>query len=426
MGFGKTAQEKALTAYKEDQFPEAKAFYQRVDPKELGAEDLARLQEVDAAIGSMIGYFVAQASAAVANRQEQRNNYPKAIRDLEAALRLMPPDHPSRKATEQQLGEIKARRAAFEREYVDLKGKMKLWLGSWSQDESHLRELNGAFERLRVLRIVLQMEDLSLYEMAIGEVRVSCRDGDFAKADKMAKVARAMASQEANPARPSQITPEDERLFAVINYHLARGIAAQQKEAEALVPKMQKALAEGRFGDARGVADEIGKLDPKNAQLARLLSELDRRQNPPKPKSGGARKASPAPDSSPNAEEASSFEEASSQEAEAQKSVDSLLDQFRKWFNSGNVFDAIVGIDKAIADLPGNKFVGKLAQQRDQWEPVRKKLVAEVLERADRLYVEQDPVALEAYQRLLRLNPPEEIRRHADSRISTLLQILKK
>ncbi|MBI5422317.1 hypothetical protein HZA44_04255 [Candidatus Peregrinibacteria bacterium] len=441
LGIGRSPQQNAMTAYDEGRYLDAKAFYAGVDPSKMTDEDRERLENIEWAINGEASHYLKLAKEST-GRLEQRNDYSRAIRSLKATLLNLPADHPNRKDVEQQIADIRAKLALYEKEYGTQKKTLRDWLVSRkTDDEKLMTDLNIAFEQLRVRRIVLLKADGELgdekavrmdkepYDIAVEYVKKFYKAGEYAKADGAVKIARAMDFKEVNYGEETQVTEGHERLFALIdlfNTHLTK---EHQNKIKGLVADMQKALAESRYDEVRKKADEIRNLDAANASVTRILDEMETRLNPPKPKAVAARPryVAPAP-KGPSAEEIAALREEESKDAEALQAVDASLEQLRKDFTAGRWMEAFVGIDRAIQNFQGNKYVAKLTEQRDQWEHSRNKLIGETKDRANRLYKEEASATeiLKAYQDLMKLNPPEADRKLAEERIKWFEGILSK
>lgn len=440
LGIGRSPQQNAMTAYDEGRYLDAKAFYASVDPSKMTDEDRERLENIEWAINGEASHYLKLAKEST-GKLEQRNDYSRAIRSLKATLLNLPADHPNRKDVEQQIADIRAKLALYEKEYGTQKKTLRDWLVSRKTDDERLMtELNIAFEQLRVRRIVLLKADGELgdekavrmdkepYEIAVEYVKKFYKAGEYAKADSAVKIARAMDFKEVNYGEETQVTEGHERLFALIdlfNTHLTK---EHQNKVKGLVADMQKALAENRYDEVRKKADEIRNLDAANASVTRILDEMETRLNPPKPKVAyRPRYIAPTP-KGPSAEEIAALREEESKDAEALQTVDATLEQLRKDFATGRWMEAFVGIDRAIQNFQGNKYVSKLTEQRDQWEHSRNKLIADTKDRANRLYKEEASATeiLRAYQDLMKLNPPEADRKLAEERIKWFEGILSK
>lgn len=441
LGIGRSPQQDAMMAFDEGRYLDCKTLYSKVEPSKMTESDRERLENCEWAINGEASHYLKLAKEST-GRLEQRNDYSRAIKSLKATLLNLPEDHPNRKDVEQQIADIRAKLALYEKEYGTQKKTLREWLMSRKTDDERLMtELNIAFEQLRVRRIVLLKADGELgdekavrmdkepYEIAVEYVKKFYKAGEYAKADSAVKIARAMDFKEVNYGEETQVTEGHERLFALIdlfNTHLTK---EHQNKIKGLVADMQKALAENRYDEVKRKADEIRNLDAANASVTRILDEMETRLNPPKPKVAYRPRAVVAPTpKGPSAEEVAALREEESKDAEALQTVDATLEQLRKDFAAGKWMEAFVGIDRAIQNFQGNKYVAKLTDQRDQWEHSRNKFIAEIKDRANRLYKEEASATeiLRAYQDLMKLNPPEADRKLAEERIKWFEGILSK
>ena len=180
----------------------------------------------------MIKYYLTGARGTISNQKEQFNDYFKAMDYFKRAIELMGANHPERKQAEQELQNIKSKLASFEKEYTDKYNKLKKLLKESNYDAEAWKDIQIAFERLRVLRIALKKEDESLTPLAITYFDKFFSAGNYAQADEAARMAKALDLE-------NQVSEDDEQRFAIAN-HLYLSKKAEEEALAKINGKAKK------------------------------------------------------------------------------------------------------------------------------------------------------------------------------------------
>ena len=345
---------------------------------------------------SMIKYYLMQARESVMHKREQRNDYFKAIYYYNKTLELMVADHPERKQAEQELKSIKDKLVSTEKEYNEKYNQLKKLLKKPNYEEGEWESIQRTFEWLRVSRIIIQIEDKALTFLAIDYFNKFFKEKNYERATKSARMARELDLKKTPFSNVSQLSDEDGKLFAIA-YHLYE--VEKEEKIKALTEEMQNAFKEKRYNQAKKLANEIKKLDPKNPAIAKVNGKVKKRRW-------------------------SSIKRNSVHLDEALGEIQDFLKEIEQKFKQGKKFEAITELEEAIPVFEGNQHQSLLIRQQKKWGKTRKKLIDEYLKKANDLYVAEDPEALDVYKALLKLNPPNKIRKHAKDRIETLKNII--
>lgn len=453
----RSAQRNAAEAYKQGQYLDSMEYYSKVDSRKLSDADRAMVEEVGRTSEALVGYFLKEAAAATASRYEQRNDYQRAVTSLTEALRFMPADHPERPKTTQRLKEIQDKLVADEKlfftkvaelkkfveelgllrdRFVELKkGERPVKIGEMDELKAKITsilekgkggmditiEMASNLETLRVKRRVLKRNDGIPFELALAMVQILEDLGDYVRAASIVDNAKAVDLGEADFVGDTQIDEGMIKKFAIVKARAevikAEKEAARIKEVERLTADLQRAIAEKRYPDAQSIARQMGERGA-GRQATIMLSNAAR-------KPGRSRVAKVVASSATQTALPGESEEAVA-EREELSSIKVMLEELKAQYKEGNTFEAITQLLSSISDFSESKNVGLLNKQLEAWAGERNKLIAEMQRKADKLFIEEDPAALEAYRNLLRLNPSDDIRRQVAEKIKTLESILGK
>jgi hypothetical protein len=245
-------------------------------------------------------------------------------------------------------------------------------------------------------------------------------------ANDLCKIAQSVDFNEGEIVRSTQVGEKDMALFAMVKVRNDKAMANRKAEVERLTQLALAANGEKRMEEVRRLIEEVRKLETRDFKAANALaskvSGMGRsRQRAVAPKKPVAVVAAPmpvAPDPAPSVppqEDPGDLEQ-------VRLVLDNLVSQFR----SHDKLEAVAGLEEALSEFSDSQNLPLLSKQRNAWDPDRKRMISELREKADRLFVDEDPEALKAYRNLLRLNPPDDLRRQAAERVKTLEGILGK
>ena len=221
--------------------------------------------------------------------------------------------------------------------------------------------------------------------------------------------------------RTTQVTKRDMETISVVQDRNEKEMARRRAEVERLSQLAIAAFNEKKMEEVRRLIDDVRKLETKDFKAANQLASKINSMS----RSGRRSKKPVAVATAPVAQASETSNTASANEGgEDIEEIKLALENFLSQFNAGDKFEAIAGLEGAIEEFSGSPNMPLLNRQRSAWNADRNRVIAEIHEKADKLFMEEDPDALRAYKNLLRLNPPEEIRRQAMARIKTLESIL--
>jgi tetratricopeptide (TPR) repeat protein len=344
--------------------------------QDAASEDSDNCDIVRQAERTDVNYFIARARDLTRNRgdAEYFNKYRWAIDYYKKALAIDPDDETAKN----ELRNIESLLAKSEKDYVEARSGLENRLSA-DIDDASWKDIQTKFEGLRRLIIKLEKIDKSPVSLAVKYARKLDGKGDIKKAFEATQYAEKLMEamlelQEKGQAHQPLLETEDEQFIAMVSKAFAEGVNTGQ----------------------------ISLRTPRKVSRPTVSKKTDTRSVPP-------------PDIQPN--------------PEALRAVESVLAKVRADYNLGRIYEALVGIDKAIKGLSANPQVGQLEDQRSQWASDRDALVLEYKTKADALYVaEKDEESdLNAYQKvlMLMLSPSDDTRSYIEGRIATLKAVIK-
>jgi len=416
-GFGKSPQQRMTQAYEEGDYPEALNWIKELDQKQLSESDKAKLLEIQSAAENLAKHYLLRAKGVAGNRQIQRNNYLQAIQYCRGALELLSANNPNRKLVEEELSSLEKALRDFEKEYDGLNASLDKYMKVRNFTDESMRELNIVFERLRVLRIALRKEDTSLYYKALDLAKKLSGAKNMVAAYELCRIARAMDFSEGEITWSTQVTQIDEAFIQRVSESYNKEMERRANEVERLSQLTFSAFNGKDMSEVRRLIGEVGKLNAAAAnRLALKINKMSRSSRRPSASRKSvviaAALAASADAPSPAVEESGDLEE-------VRLTLDNLISQFK----SGEKYEAIAGLEEAIAEFSGSSNLSILSRQRAAWDSERQKLINDRLGMAEKLYVEvategaPSGPAIQAYREVLRLNPSEKIRGLAENRI---------
>jgi hypothetical protein len=420
-GVGKTPQQRASESYSKGDYAEALALYQSLNPQSLSEEERGRLKEVEIAVDAMVAFYVDEAQKFISNRLIKINNYKEANRYLKLALALLPNNHPNRKAIEERLAKIGGEQKEFEKQYAEAYAEVDKILALPKISLESIEQLYGLFYRMQILRGALQKEDMSLYDKARAAADRLMGLGDIVGAYELSKIARQVDLSRGEVVRTTQITDEDIKSFTRLKIDYEKEMARRRAEVERLTQEAIVAVKEKKGSVVQQLIDEVRKLETRDFRAVNQLISTINRLNRTGRRSYVARPVPAAVATQGNGSSVPSVQELGDLE-DVRRTLDNLISQF----NTGDKFEAIAGLEEAMAEFSDSLNLGLLKKQREAWDADRKKMITEIQKKADNLYIDDDPDALGAYQSLLRLSPSDEAKKKALERIEKLKGIMGK
>ncbi len=430
-------------------------------PKE---ECLARAAEIDRALEQAVGFLGSEANRLVSSKRPvQFRDFFGAMRRLKLAVGMMGGSDPRRQEYQKNVELIETTLGQLDEEYEEQYAKLAQLLTDERYPPEVWREIRRTFERLRVLRMALRKQDDRPTELALSYVDKLQRAGRYERARNATELAQAVERVGSEFPTREQLSDKDLLRFAFIRFRAE----AQQKERleriGTLVAEVDEALAAGQkelAADKAGVALELEPDKAVAERLRRVLGSLEgeskrhRREltriaetvatvppvttalSSPAP-SGASQKGHQASDLHPGQAAAAAPSPTAGEEAQLpitpevndaldRREMERSLAELTEAFEAGHEYKALVDLEALIVVFDGSPYQKRALRLQKLWEPDRRRLLRDIVQDADRLFVEMNDDSLNQYERALKLNPEGEVRAHVEERLDTLARILKR
>jgi len=284
-----------------------------------------------------------------------------------------------------------------------------------------IEQLYGLFYKMQMLRGALQKEDKSLYDKARATASRLARLGDIVGAYELSKIAQQVDLSDGEVVRTTQVTDGDMDFFAKLKMKRDKEMARRRAEVDRITQEAIAAAKEKKGGLVQQLIEEVRKLETRDFKAANQLISTINRLN----RSG--RRSVVRPVATAVVAQGNGLSTTSVQESGDIEDVRRTLDNLISQFKAGDKFEAIAGLEDAMGEFSDSSNLGLLKKQREAWGADRKRLIDDVKTKAETLYIDSSfEAALEAYNNLIRLNPPDDIRTEALGKIKRISGILGK
>jgi tetratricopeptide (TPR) repeat protein len=434
-------------AYLGADFLEARRHYNLEACRELAGEEAARCheraQQITSALVGAAHYLGRRANERIRHtKQIQFNRYQEAIQSLEVALEILPAEHPSRPDFVAGIERIRKTQSSLEAE-LDLQlDKLRTMLETGTYDAAVWTDIRLTFERVRVLVLAIGKEDDRPRVLARELLDKFRRHGQYEHARIATQLTEAV---EAGERAAPQYTDRELVLFGVID-HLAQQqeaarntrIAALMREAVAAAEAKRPAVAAER---ARAVL-QLGATGRTARQMQALIDKLEGAAGQKRRAEEARRVVAETPteiEPVPLVEVANvtadAVDEVVSGDAPPSAARDETapvdrrppaqrLQEVVRQYEAHQLFEALAGLEALQRDVRDARDRKKVSRLRRVWTPDRLRLLTEIVDEADRLFVSMDEHSLTEYRRAQQLSPEGETARHIAERIETLERIL--
>lgn len=398
-----------------------------------------RAAQIDDALIGAAQYLGRRANERVRNgKQIQYNQYGEAVRSLELALKILPPDHPSRADFSAGIQRIRETQTALATELDEQLKKLKAMLETSTYDPEVWTEIRLTFERVRILVLAVGKNDDRPRELARELMTKFRGHGQY----ELARIASDLA-ESIDGAVPVHAAHTDNELvtMGVIDYMAQQQEAARQAKIAALAKEAAAAFAAKKQMVAAGKARAALELGPtgRTARQMRAILEQTEGATGQVERARVARRVvaetsadiAPVPLAKPLS---SPFEEEDAQLAAQPVKVeeqptdhrpaDQRLKDILRQYEKKQLYEAVSGLEQLARESLRAPERRKVSELRRLWAPDRKRVLVEIVDKADRLYVLMDEQSLGEYQRALKLSPDGDTAKHINERIQTLTRIL--
>ena len=446
-------------AYLGGDFLVARKHYNRQTCSSLSGEQVKacneRAQQIEEALAGAALYLGRRANDRIRHsRQIQFNQYDEAIRSLELALKIMPEDHPTRPDFVIGVERIEKTRDLLQKELDDQLAKLSAMLETGTYDPEVWTDIRLTFERVRVLTIAIGKKDNRPQTLAAELVEKFRRHGQF----EHARIATQLAEAVETSGRATPRHTDDELiLFGIIDHMAQQQEEARKQKIKNLVNEMVAALEAKKSATAINKAHAVLDLGPDDRTARRMRAILSQLEGPagqqkrakeawrvvaqtpadvqPVPfhqskaaaanASGGASKtddALAAAAASATATTQDALRNGGGPIAERQTIAERLRNIVNQ-YEKKNLYEALAELEVLYHESSGRER-SKIVKLRRVWTPDRKRLTADIVKEADRLFVLMDERSLSEYRRAQNLSPDGPIADHVKERIETLQRIL--
>ncbi len=428
-------------------FVAARKHYNREACAELsGAEAKQcneRAKQISEALAGAANYLGKRANDRIRHsRQIQFNRYDEARRSLELALELLPEGHAARPAYAAGIERIRKTQGALEVELDERLAKLKTMLETGTYDAEVWTDIRLTFERVRVLVLAIGKRDDRPQQLARELVEKFRTHGQYEHARIATQLAEAVDTvDEAGQTH----TDHELIMFGIVDHLAQQQEAARQEKIAALVREALAAFEAKKSTLAVDKAHAALKLGPSERsarQMRAILEQIEGATGQGQRAKEARRIAetsadialvpigeAPAPAPEDEADERAALA-ATARPADTvppatdHRPAEVRLKEVVRQYERKQLYEALAGLEALYRDVRDGRERRKITQLRQVWTPDRKRLTADIVKEADRLFVLMDERCLAEYNRALRLTPEGAVADHINERIQTLQRIL--
>ncbi len=424
-------------------FLEARKHFNKDECEDLEGEAAKRCSERAAHIAEALAgaaQFLTRRANELSRhtKQIQFNKYDEAIQSLELALEILPEDHRSRSELVAGIERIKKLQVSLEGELNEQLARLKTMLETGTYDPEVWTDIRLTFERVRVIVLAIGKPDDRPRALARELVDKFRTHGQYEHARIATQLAEAV---ETSGMTAQRYTDAELVLFGVIDYLAQQQESRRQAKITSLAREAVAAFEAKRVAEAGEKAHAALKLGPteRTARQMRTILEQTEGASGQVQRAKEARRivetsadlgAVPVEDIEPAGP---GDEEEVAQPAPARltppavvdkRPADVRLKEILRLYEKKQLYEALSALEVLHRDVTKASERRRVAKLRQVWTPDRKRLTADIVQEADRLFVLMDERSLDEYSRALRLSPEGATADHVNERIQTLQLIL--
>lgn len=333
------------------------------------------------------------------------------------ALQYLDADDPSRDNIEREIKFIQNKTARFESEYVGIFDKLKelLKLDDFS-DELWMEEIQQLFDRLRVLKVVLEKDSTRIDDIGLEFVKKLKAQAEqnpekFFQANDAADLTMAAASDE--------LTDEEKLALAVVYAQKRAKENERAEQIDELEELYLKAKGEKQEEEMAQYAAELTEIDPDNELLKPPKKKKRRRRGKKRKGNGGSGKGNGStgnPGGDPPPPPVGDNPEDPEPESYEYKEVKAFIKKIDGLFASKRNLAAVKVLNNALKKYPNNP---KLIEKREERQVLIDSIVAPILKAADNAFYDTRDVerARTKYNEAIEIDPWNE---YAHDQLGTL------